>query len=400
MALEIIFFLLIFIVFYTYLGYGILVWLLVKVKELFYPYNKETAVTELPDVTLLIAAYNEEDIVDDKMDNVRLLDYPKDKLHVIWVTDGSTDNTMNKLGSYRDIQVLFQPERKGKTAAINRCMSYINTPIVVFSDANAILNPESIKEIISLFANDKVGCVAAEKRISTQSRDTASSSGEGFYWCYESFLKDLDSRLYSVVGAAGELYAIRRNLFEPIPNDTLLDDFVLSLKIAQKGYKIAYCPQAYATEYSSESIQEEEKRKVRIAAGGLQSTWRLRSLLNIFRYRLLSFQYISHRVLRWTIAPFALLALLPLNILLCIYSSPTTYVPFYVILLIMQCTFYILAFLGYMYSRKEIRHKILFIPYYFLFMNLNVFKAYSYLLRKKNTGIWEKAKRKLNIDRM
>lgn len=399
MVLEIIFCLLIFIVFYTYLGYGILIWLLVKVKELFYPYNKETSTFELPEVTLLIAAYNEESIVDEKMDNIRLLDYPKDKLHVIWVADGSTDNTMKKLAPYTDTQVLFQPERKGKTAAINRSMPYINTPIVVFSDANAILNSESIKEIVSLFADKRVGCVAAEKRISTQSKDTASSSGEGFYWRYESFLKDLDSRLYSVVGAAGELYAIRRDLFEPIPNDTLLDDFVLSLKIAQKGYKIAYCPQAYATEYSSESMQEEEKRKVRIAAGGLQSVWRLRSLLNVFRYRLLSFQYISHRVLRWTITPFALLALFPLNILLCIYSSPT-YVPFYVILLIMQCTFYLLAFLGYMYSRKEIRHKILFIPYYFLFMNLNVFRAYSYLLRKNNTGIWEKAKRKSNTERM
>lgn len=397
MVLESIFYILIFIVFYTYLGYGILIWLLVKVKELFYPYNKKVTMTELPDVTLLIAAYNEEDIIDDKMNNIRLLDYPKDKLHIVWVTDGCTDNTMNKLALYEDIQVLFQPERKGKTAAINRTIPYISTPIVVFSDANAILNSESIKEIVSLFANDKIGCVAAEKRISTQSKDTASSSGEGFYWRYESFLKDLDSRLYSVVGAAGELYAIRRDLFEPIPNDTLLDDFVLSLKIAQKGYKIAYCPKAYATEYSSESMQEEEKRKVRIAAGGLQSIWRLRSLLNMFRYRILSFQYISHRVLRWTITPFALLALLPLNILLCINSS-TTYVPFYIIILIMQCIFYLLAFSGYMYSKKEIRHKILFIPYYFLFMNLNVLKAYSYLLRKNNTGIWEKAKRKPNAD--
>ncbi|WP_459601980.1 glycosyltransferase family 2 protein [Dysgonomonas reticulitermitis] len=153
------------------------------------------------------------------------------------------------------------------------------------------------------------------------SKDTASSSGEGIYWHYESALKNLDYRLYSVVGAAGELYAIRRDLFERIPNDTLLDDFVVSLRITMKGYKIAYCPQAFATEYGSESMQDEEKRKVRIAAGGIQAVWRLRSLLNIFKFGVFSFQDISHRLLRWTIAPLALFALLPLNIPLCIQYS-------------------------------------------------------------------------------
>lgn len=394
MILEITFWLFIFIVFYTYLGYGIFILLLVKIKESFQPRCPKVAENiTLPDVTLLIAAYNEEDIVDDKMHNTRSLDYPKEKLHVVWVTDGSTDSTMQKLQAYTDVQVLHEPERKGKTAAINRSIPYIDTPIVIFTDANTILNSESLKEIVYLFADKKVGCVAAEKRISIEAEDTASSSGEGFYWRYESYLKNLDSRLYSVVGAAGELYAIRKDLFEAIPNDTLLDDFVLSLKIAQKGYKIAYCPTAYATEYSSESMKEEEKRKVRIAAGGLQAVWRLRSLLNIFKYGILSFQYISHRVLRWAVTPFALFALFPLNILLCMFSSPANKW-LYSLLFAAQCIFYLLAFIGYVYSKKEIKYKILFIPYYFLFMNLNVFKAYSYLRQKGNTGVWEKAKRK------
>lgn len=380
-----------FIVFYTYLGYGILLWFLVKIKEVFATSNKSDLDTDLPEVTLLIAAYNEEDIVADKMSNTQLLDYPKDKLHIVWVTDGSTDNTVNKLEAYNDVKVLHESARNGKTAAINRSMAYINTPIVVLTDANAMLNPESIKEIVSLFIDGKVGCVAGEKRVNIGSKDTASSSGEGIYWRYESALKSLDYRLYSVVGAAGELYAIRRGLFERIPNDTLLDDFVVSLKIAMKGYKIACCPQAYATEYGSESMQDEEKRKVRIAAGGLQAVWRLRSLLNIFKYGILSFQYISHRVLRWTITPLALLSLLPLNILLCV-QSPESIFPF--ILLVLQCLFYLLGFAGYINSKREIKNKVLFVPYYFLFMNLNVLKAYSYLIKKNNTGVWEKAKRK------
>lgn len=380
-----------FIVFYTYLGYGILLWVLVKVKENFSPSNKPDLNVDLPEVTLLIAAYNEEDIIADKMNNTQLLDYPKEKLHIFWVTDGSTDGTVSKLEAYSDVKVLHEPERKGKTAAINRSMTYINTPIIVLTDANAMLNPESLKEIVTLFTDSKVGCVAGEKRVNIGSKDTASSSGEGIYWRYESTLKSLDYRLYSVVGAAGELYAIRRDLFDHIPNDTLLDDFVVSLKIAMKGNKIAYCPQAYATEYGSESMQDEEKRKVRIAAGGIQATWRLRSLLNIFKYGVLSFQYISHRVLRWTITPLALFALLPLNILLCV-QHPESVLP--IILLILQCLFYLLGFAGYINSKKEIKNKVLFVPYYFLFMNLNVLKAYSYLIKKNNTGVWEKAKRK------
>lgn len=380
-----------FIVFYTYLGYSILLWILVKIKEGFISSNKLELSIDLPEVTLLIAAYNEEDIVAEKMDNTRLLDYPKEKLHIVWVTDGSTDSTVSILKSYSNIKVLHEPERKGKTAAINRSMAYIGTPIVILTDANAMLNKESIKEIVTLFADSKVGCVSGEKRVNIESKDTASSSGEGFYWRYESVLKNLDYRLYSVVGAAGELYAIRRDLFEHIPTDTLLDDFIVSLKIAMKGYKIAYCPQAYATEYGSESMQDEEKRKVRIAAGGIQAVWRFRSLLNIFKYGVLTFQYISHRVLRWTITPIALFALLPLNILLCIQYSASM-LP--LVLLVLQFLFYLLGFAGYINSKKEIKNKILFVPYYFLFMNLNVLKAYSYLIKKNNTGVWEKAKRK------
>ncbi|MFQ9316543.1 glycosyltransferase family 2 protein [Dysgonomonas mossii] len=393
MILIIVFCLFTFIIFYTYLGYGILIWFLVKIKEIFKPRSKNKLQdVELLDVTLLIAAYNEENVVVEKMDNIESLNYPKEKLHVVWVTDGSTDSTVEMLKSYPNIKVLHKPEREGKTAAINRSMSQINTPIVIFTDANAILNTQSINEIVSLFADSKVGCVTGEKRVNIESKDNASSSGEGFYWRYESVLKSLDSRLYSVVGAAGELFAIRRDLFEYIPNDTILDDFVLSLKIAQKGYRIAYCSEAYAMEYSSDSMIEEEKRKVRIAAGGLQAVWRLRPLLNIFRYGLLSFQYISHRMLRWTITPLALFALLPLNILLCIQTYPTCTLP--AILLILQVIFYLLGFVGYTLAKKEIKNKVLFIPYYFLFMNLNVIKAYFYLKKRSNSGIWEKVKRK------
>lgn len=393
--LEVIFWITLFIVFYTYLGYGILLYILVKLKELFVKPAKHplpAADEELPEVTLFITAFNEEDVVDEKMENSLNLDYPADKLHIVWVTDGSDDGTNERLQTHwaGKATVYFQPLRQGKTAAMTRGMTLVDTPLVVFTDANTMVNREAIREIVHAFQNPKVGCVAGEKRIAVQTKDGAAAGGEGIYWKYESTLKSLDARLYSAVGAAGELFAIRRELFEAMEPDTLLDDFVLSLRITMKGYIIAYCTNAYAIESGSADMHEEEKRKVRIAAGGLQSIWRLRALLNPFRYGVLSFQYTSHRVLRWSVTPFLLFALLPLNVaILLAGGSPV----FYGILLVLQVIFYGLGYWGYYLSTKQIKNKILFIPYYFLFMNVNVLKGIRYLQKKKGSGAWEKAKR-------
>ena len=379
------------IVLYTYIGYGLLLYLLVKIKEKRHPVQPLYLQKPPPTATLLIAAYNEEDIVDLKMENCHRLNYPKGKLNIVWVTDGSTDNTNLKLAEYPEITVLHVPERKGKTAALNRGMQYIHTPFTVFTDANTMLNQEAIREILTPFSDPVVGCVAGEKRIVVEDKDNAAAGGEGFYWRYESKLKSWDSRLYSTVGAAGELFAIRTSLFKTMPEDTLLDDFVLSMSIASQGYKIAYRDAAYAIESASADIGNEQKRKVRIAAGGLQAIWRLLPLLNIFRHGILSFQYISHRVLRWSITPVLLFLLFPLNILLVSLRPEQTG---YMILLVLQSLFYLMAIGGSILQRRHIKVKILFIPYYFVFMNLNVIKAFFYLQKHKGTGAWEKAKRK------
>ena len=379
------------IVLYTYIGYGLLLYLLVKIKEKRHPVQPLYLQKPPPTATLLIAAYNEEDIVDLKMENCNRLNYPKGKLNIVWVTDGSTDNTNLKLAEYPEITVLHVPERKGKTAALNRGMQYIHTPFTVFTDANTMLNQEAIREILTPFSDPVVGCVAGEKRIVVEDKDNAAAGGEGFYWRYESKLKSWDSRLYSTVGAAGELFAIRTSLFKTMPEETLLDDFVLSMSIASQGYKIAYRDAAYAIESASADIGNEQKRKVRIAAGGLQAIWRLLPLLNIFRHGILSFQYISHRVLRWSITPVLLFLLFPLNILLVSLRPEQTG---YMILLVLQSLFYLMATGGSILQRRHIKVKILFIPYYFVFMNLNVIKAFFYLQKHKGTGAWEKAKRK------
>lgn len=389
-ALEIIFWVFAFIVFYTYLGYGIVLYIAVKFKELIHKPIKSQLPDDLPEVTLLIAAYNEELIIREKMDNCHQIQYPAEKLKIVFVTDGSTDSTNELLKAYSDVTLLYSPERKGKSAAVTRAIGFINTPIVVFTDANTMLNKESISEIVRLFEDERVGCVAGEKRINREEGVNSSSATEGVYWKYESKLKELDYRLNTAVGAAGELFALRRELFTALPEDTLLDDFMISMLIAKRGYKIGYCKEAYAMEHASADMKEEEKRKVRIAAGGLQSIIRLAPLLNIFKYGLLSWQYVSHRVLRWSLTPVLLFALYPINLVIALLGNHPI---LYFIIFALQTLFYLCAFLGAVAAKKGLKFKLFYIPYYFLFMNVNVFKGVYYLCNNKGKGTWEKAKR-------
>ncbi len=386
--IEILFWIMFLLVFYTYLGYGIVLFVLLQIKRLF-TRKKQLILTndELPHITLLVAAYNEEDYVAKKVENTRSLDYPSEKLHQIWVTDGSNDRTPQLLSAYSDVTVLHKSERAGKIAAMNRAVKFVKTPIVVFSDANTLLGHESLRRIATMFANPKTGCVSGEKRIYNADQEAASAAGEGLYWKYESTLKRWDAELYSAVGAAGELFAIRTELFNEVEPDTLLDDFIISLRVAMQGYKIDYDPEAYAIESASANVTEELKRKIRIAAGGIQSVVRLYPLLNIFKYGMLSFQYISHRVLRWTVTPFALILLFVLNIALVPYST------FFMVVMGLQVLFYILALLGWMLESRKMKSKVLFVPYYFFIMNYAVFMGIGRFIKKTQSVNWERAQR-------
>lgn len=352
--------------------------------ELFYNWD------ELPSCTLLIAAYNEENFITEKINNTLELAYPEGKLEIIFVTDGSTDRTPDILKEYPQIKLLHQKERKGKVAAMHRAVEHVKTEIIIFTDANTLLNKDALIKISRHYADEKTGAVAGEKRVHYNEKADAGAAGEGFYWEYESTLKKWDSELYSVVGAAGELFSVRRSLYSPVSEDTILDDFMISMLIAAKGYRIIYEPEAFAIETASENISEELKRKVRIAAGGIQSIVRLNSLLNIFNYGLLSFQYISHRVLRWTITPFLLILVLILNILICLQTPDMIYY----LLLTGQIFFYVMALLGMEFEKKELRFKFFFIPYYFCVMNYAALAGLKRYMGKQQSAIWEKASRK------
>ena len=391
--LKLLFWILLFTVFYTYIGYGILLYLIIKIRRVLGIGKKEIIdATFEPEVTLFIAAYNEKDYVVAKMKNSLELEYPKEKLKIVWVTDGSNDGTDKLLSKYSNTTVYHLDARNGKIGAMNRGMQFVKTPIVIFSDANTLLGKESVRRIVNQFGDETVGCVSGEKRIINKESDVASGAGEGLYWKYESTLKKWDAELYSVVGAAGELFAIRTKLYQHVEKDTLLDDFVISLRVAQAGYTIQYDPEAYAIETASANVKEELKRKIRISAGGIQSIVRLRSLLNIFKFGTLSFQYISHRVLRWTITPLCLILLIPTLSILA-YNDGILNFTLYTSMFWLQLLFYIAALTGWFLENRSTRIKALFIPYYFFIMNLSVVLGFLRYLNKSQSVNWERAKR-------
>ncbi len=383
------------LVFYTHIGYGLTLWLLTGLKKLVSgkPHPVSIAEGKLPAVTYIVAAYNEEAWISEKIENALQLQYPSEKLHLWFVTDGSTDHTPSMVEAYRRryperIKLFHQPERRGKIAAVERVMAMVKTPITIFSDANTSVNPEAIRNIVRHYQDRQVGAVAGEKRIHMEAQEEASSAGEGIYWKYESFLKCLDHQFHSTIGAAGELFSIRTELYQPVEPDTLIEDFVMTMRIAMKGYKIAYEPDAYAVERGSASVKEELKRKVRIAAGALQAIYRLRGLLNPFKHGKLTFQYLSHRVLRWTLAPLALPIILLSNVALAVSGKPL-----YIALLGFQLSFYFLAALGWIMEKRKVRVKALFIPYYFLVMNYSMFAGAKRLFKGQQSVLWEKAAR-------
>ncbi len=394
LTLKILFWVFLFVIFYAYIGYGILLFILVRLKRKFCKMKSHDEVDYEPEVTLFVAAYNEKDYVDRKVQNSLELEYPDSKVKQVWVTDGSDDGTPELLRKYKDqgVEVYHIPERGGKIGAMNRGMQFVKTPVVIFSDGNTMLGKESIRRIVNLFKDPKVGCVSGEKRIYQKDKDTAAGT-EGLYWKYESTLKKWDAELYSVVGAAGELFAVRTDLFQDVEKDTLLDDFIISLRIAMQGYTIQYDPEAYAIETSSANVKEELKRKVRISAGGIQSIVRLKKLLNFFKYGTLSFQYISHRVLRWTLAPLFLLAIFIINLVVSLDQGIINFSYIYTWLFWGQLVFYVAALLGWYFEHRKVKIKVLFVPYYFFIMNLSVFLGFFRYLKGKQSVKWERAKR-------
>ena len=382
-------------IFYSYFGYGLHLWLLRAVwpgaRRHGAPPRQSDA--DCPEVALLIAAYNEEGFIEEKLRDTRALDYPAGKLTVYIITDGSDDRTAAlarafDFGDRYRLVVEHRDGRAGKQAAIDRVLPSVTAPIVVFTDANTYLNRDALRNIVRHYRDPQVAAVAGEKRIMRKEVDAAAGAGEGLYWRIESTLKAWDAEFNTVVGAAGELFSVRRALLPHVPEGILVEDFYTTMKLCEAGYRVAYAPDAYAEETSSANVREEMKRKVRIAAGGLQAAGLLTSLLNPFKDWRLTFQYVGHRLMRWTIGP----VLIPVVLLLNFYLVSAVG-GVYSWLLLGQGVFYALAALGWLFESREIRVKALFVPMYFTMMNVAVFRGMWRLLRSEQSVNWEKAKR-------
>lgn len=371
--------------FSAYILYGLALRLINSIKGT--AANKSYDETYLPEISVIIPAYNEENVILEKIENTLELDYPELKKKIYVITDGSTDNTPDLVEKHHpnEVALFHEDTRKGKTAALNRIIPHITTKISLFTDANTMLTPNTLRSMAKRFSNSSTGMVAGEKTV-IASKEEQSAQSEGAYWKYESWQKKNEALLHSAMGTAGELFAIRTSLFRDLPEDTLLDDFMLSMNILRQGYRIDYAPEAKAIEYGSVSIAEEMKRKIRIAAGGIQSILRSWDLLNPIRYGWISLCLFTHRFFRWTLAPLLLLALLLGSAHWMTYS------------VIGQLFFWgqlFLIALGLTLWRFDQLSvpRILHIPSYIYLMHIAVIAGWFRYFRGKQQVNWERAKR-------
>ena len=375
------------LLFYTYIGYGLLAACIGFLRR--QPAFHIEAARQVP-FTVIIPAYNEAKILPEKLSNTLQALQNFKEFQVILVTDGSSDGSAQLQLTDPHILHLHGAERKGKSAAINNAMENATGDIVAITDANAMVNAAAFEKMVARFQREGTGAVSGEKKVIALDGSTGS---EGFYWKYESFLKKYSARMHSLTGGAGELLAFRKQLFKPIPPDAILDDLELSLNIIRQGKVIDYEPEAFATEPPSKSIRDEFNRKVRISAGVFQTLRRNLFVFNPFRHSIFIFQFNSHRVLRWTKGIDCILLLYISNIFLIDTPYHHLLTAFFDVCLLLQSLFYGFVILGFLLRNKKNVPSFLFIPFYFIMMNTAVVVGFFRYLGGKESVLWKKADR-------
>lgn len=369
---------------YLYLGYpavlGLMAWL--------FPRKHAFDTTFTPSVTLIISAYNEENVIAEKISNALQLDYPSGKLTIMVVSDCSTDRTDALVQGFKDQGViLIRPDsRRGKTSGLNLALSMINSEIVVFSDANAMYDRQAVRHLVKHFSDAEIGYVVGHARYQETTR-TAAGISEGSYWNLEIKMKQWESAFSSVVGADGALYAIRSELYQPL-QETDINDFVNPLQIIAKGYRGVFEPAAWCTEKPAGQFAKEFSRKVRIANRSLNGLLRVPETCNPLRFGRFAWQVISHKLLRW-FSPY----LLCINFLTALAVSSSQSRPFAATSLVaLYGVFALFSLIGWWQDKRGCYRSLYFMPYYFSLMNLA--SAIGVLLRLRGTVIstWETAR--------
>ncbi|MCY1023838.1 glycosyltransferase family 2 protein [Pyxidicoccus sp. MSG2] len=334
-------------------------------------------------VSLVVAAYNEASCIQQKLENSLALQYPTEKFEVVIGSDGSTDGTDDIVRKCPDARVRLSPApRAGKTTVLNRCIPMAKGDIVVLSDANTMIEPEAIERLVRHFDDPEVGAVCGKLKLYNPTKQDYEESA---YWSYESLIKMYEGRRGAVVGANGGLYAIRRTLFTELPPSTIVDDFVIPLRILEKGYKVVYEEQAVAHEETTEDYDKEFGRRARIAAGNFQSLRMVPGLL-LPTAGFPAFAFWSHKLLRWC-APALMGAALLANVFL--LDSM-----FYRFTLFGQALFYALAYLGKTgVLKRGTSKRVASVAYYFVTMNLAIVVGFWRFLRNTQRAAWDRTAR-------
>ncbi len=374
---EIVFFTALSLLVYAYLLFP----LLLLVRGLIWRRGYKTAEIT-PRVSIVIVAYNEAESIGAKLDNLLALDYPADRREIIVASDGSDDGMNDIVRSYAGHGVrLLEFPRQGKVPSLNAAVEQTCGDVLVFTDANSMFTAEALRKLVAPLADPQVGAVAGNQRY-TRGAGNAASIGERLYWKFDRALKRMQSKSGSVIAATGAIHAIRRELFQPAPPG-VCDDFVISARAIEQGYRLAFEPEAIAEEPTAPTDGAEFSRRVRIIVRGLGALWVLRRLFNPFRYGFYSVQLASHKLLRWSTG---WLLLILLGVSLVLHGQGM----FYAIALWTQIAFYGCALLAFV-SRNTSwarRCKPLAIPYYFCLVNLAVVRAWLRLLSGKRLDVW------------
>ncbi|HZI11347.1 MAG TPA: glycosyltransferase family 2 protein [Myxococcus sp.] len=334
-------------------------------------------------VSLVVAAYNEASCIGQKLENSLALDYPAEKFEVLIGSDGSTDGTDDIVRKCPDGRVRLSPAaRAGKTTVLNRCIPMAKGDIVVLSDANTMIEPEAIQKLVRHFEDPEVGAVCGKLKLYNPTKQDYEESA---YWSYESLIKMYEGRRGAVVGANGGLYAIRRTLFTELPASTIVDDFVIPLRILEKGYKVVYEEAAVAHEETTEDYGKEFGRRARIAAGNFQSLRMVPGLL-LPTAGFPAFAFWSHKLLRWC-AP----ALMGVALLANLFLLDSM---FYRVTLFGQALFYALAYLGKVGALKRgTAKRVASVAYYFVTMNMAIVVGFWRFLRNSQRAAWDRTAR-------
>jgi cellulose synthase/poly-beta-1,6-N-acetylglucosamine synthase-like glycosyltransferase len=393
--LALLFWIGVFFVFYVYLGYPIIAY---GMSRLFPP-EREYTEAGLPSVTLLIAAYNEEKVIADKLENTLKLDYPSEKLQIIVAADGSDDATVSIVNGYaaRRVELSFDSARRGKMSAINRAMQLARNHIVVFSDANNHYATDTLKQIVKPYEDKTVGAVSGSKQVLKEG--TKLGQADGLYWRYESFIKRTENRIGCCVGVSGEVFSIRRELFQPPPVSIINDDFYMALDIIKRGYRVVYAPAAHSIEMMTLSEKDEVTRRTRMFAGQIQILFEAFRKLP-FRQPHLVWMIVSHKYLR-AFVPLGMMAAYIANLLAAIFQPAVTGVwgwlllspPIGIYFLMLQCVFYLLGFVGSRVKFGGFMGRLLYLPAFLLNSNYAAWLGIVRYFSGAQTVMWKKAAR-------